>query len=109
MLGAQAIIDGAALPPVPEMVAELTEPTYTFINGVFVLEDKDQIKARLQRSPDLADAYMQTYAFPDVPGELMSRLSGRNQVLQDGDPYRRQASYEEAERVLQDGNPFDVR
>jgi hypothetical protein len=38
---------GGALPPIPELVAELTVPTYTFINGKFQLEEKDQIKKRL--------------------------------------------------------------
>jgi hypothetical protein len=109
MLGAEAIKNGAALPPIPEMVPEFTEPTYTFVNGVFILEEKDQVKARLGHSPDYADGYMQTYALPDVPGELMQRLSGRQRVAQDGDPYRT-ASAEEAERVvLRDGNPFEVR
>ena len=49
--------EGGALPNIPEMVGELTEPTYTFTGGVFLLEEKDQIKERLGRSPDLADAY----------------------------------------------------
>lgn len=75
--GAKAIRAGAALPPIPELVPELTEPTYTFLNGVFVLEEKDQIKERLGRSPDLADAYMQTYAIEDMPGEMIEALKGR--------------------------------
>jgi phage terminase large subunit len=74
--GADAIKGGAALPPIPEMVPELTEPTYTFVNGVFLLEEKDQIKARLGRSPDLADAYMTSYALEDMPGEVMQKLLG---------------------------------
>jgi hypothetical protein len=71
--GAEAIKNGAALPMIPELVGELTEPTYTFLNGVFVLEDKDQIKERLGRSPDLADAYMQTYALPELPADLVAQ------------------------------------
>jgi hypothetical protein len=75
--GAEAIKAGAALPRnLPELVGELTEPTYTFLNGVFVLEDKDQIKERLGRSPDLADAYMQTYALPDLPANLVAQQRG---------------------------------
>jgi phage terminase large subunit len=85
--GADAIKNGGALPPLPDMVGELTEPTYTFLNGVFVLEDKDQIKERIGRSPDLADAYMQTYAIEDMPSELMSKLRGRTSAKRDGDPY----------------------
>lgn len=43
---------GGALPNIPEMVAELTSPTYFFSNGKFQIESKDQIKQRLGRSPD---------------------------------------------------------
>ena len=58
---------GGALPPVPELVKELTAPTYTFNNGKLQLEDKDQIKARIGCSPDLADALALTFAIPDQP------------------------------------------
>ncbi|HLX21644.1 MAG TPA: hypothetical protein VKR23_15975 [Gaiellaceae bacterium] len=87
MKGAEAIKAGAALPPIPEMVGELTEPTYTFLNGTFLLEEKDQIKARLGRSPDLADAYMQTYALEDMPGDLVEKLKGRAHATTEFDPY----------------------
>ena len=43
---------------------------------MFVLEEKDQIKERLGRSPDLADAYMQTYALPDLPANLVAQQRG---------------------------------
>lgn len=85
--GAEAIRNGAALPNIPEMIPELTEPTYTFLNGVFRLEEKDQIKARLGSSPDLADAYMQTYALPEMPGEIASRLRQQPTAKRDFDPY----------------------
>jgi len=73
--GAQAIRNGACLPLLPEMVAELTEQTYTFVNGQFMLEEKEQMKARLGYSPDLTDAYMQTYAFPELPSRAHSILT----------------------------------
>lgn len=85
--GCKAIRNGAALPNIPEMVGELTEPTYTFIGGVFVLESKEQIKERLGRSPDLADAYMQTYSIPDMPKAMMRELMGRQQAESEFDPY----------------------
>jgi hypothetical protein len=87
MKGAEAIKHGAALPPLPDMIGELTEPTYTFVNGVFVLEEKDQIKERLGRSPDLGDAYMQTYAIEDLPGQLMAQLQHRQTPRHEWDPY----------------------
>lgn len=100
--GAEAIRHGAALPPVPEMVGELTEPTYTFLNGVFQLEDKDQVKERLGRSPDLADAYMQTYALEDMPGQMIEALRGRQTTLHDADPFVVPG------RATSDGDPWGM-
>lgn len=67
---------GGALADVPrDIVAELTQPTYTFSGGRFQLEPKDHIKKRLGRSPDLADALAQTFAMPDQPADLRARLA----------------------------------
>jgi len=65
---------GGSLPRMDELIPELTEPTYTFVNGVFQLEDKDQIKERLGYSPDLADALAETFMLPERPAS--SRRSG---------------------------------
>ena len=64
---AQWVQDGGALPPLPEMVAELTTPTYVFHKGKFLLEDKDQVKKRIGRSPDLADALALTFGLVEMP------------------------------------------
>lgn len=66
---------GGALPPIPEMVAELTAPTYAFKEGKLIIESKDQIKKRLGRSPDLADALALTFAIPDAPAGMAKRGS----------------------------------
>jgi len=63
---------GGALPPIPELVGELTAPTYSFVNGKFLLEDKDQIKKRLGKSPDLGDALANTFAFADEPASILT-------------------------------------
>jgi len=76
---AEWVKGGGRLPYIPELVGELTTVTYTFINGKFALEDKDQIKARLGRSPDLGDALANTFALPDQPADLqvqLARLTG---------------------------------
>ena len=86
--GCEAIRNGAALPYLPDMIGELTEPTYTFHSGVFVLEDKDEIKKRLGKSPDLADAYMQTYAMPEMPGKIVAAARGSGQAETEWNPYR---------------------
>lgn len=57
---------GGWLPLLPELVGELSTATYTFVNGQFQLEPKDQIKERLGRSPDLADALALTFGVPEV-------------------------------------------
>jgi phage terminase large subunit len=85
--GAKAIKAGAALPYIPAMVPELTEPTYVFANGVFVLEEKDQIKKRLGSSPDLADAYMTSYGIPEMPSEMAARIGKHRRVSTDFEPY----------------------
>ncbi len=76
---------GGALPDMPELVGELTTPTYTFVNGKFLLEDKDQVKARLGRSPDLADSLALTFAMPEMPAGMMKKST---RAIIDFDPYR---------------------
>ena len=86
---AEWIKRGGALPPVPELVGELTTPTYTFVNGKFQLEDKDQVKQRLGRSPDLADALALTFGMVEMPrgmagarAEVGKALTMENQTVE---------------------------
>lgn len=59
---------GGALPNVPELVREATATTYTFRNGVFVIEEKEQVMEKLNgESPDLWDAFCLTFAQPVAP------------------------------------------
>lgn len=90
------ILAGGALPDVPELVAELSTPTYFFSkHGKFQLESKDQIKERLSRSPDYADGLALTFALPDMPGnesrvlQSVSKATGGGtiQVAHEYDPY----------------------
>lgn len=83
---------GGALPKIPELVKELTEPQYTLKDGKFLMESKDQIKARLGFSPDLADALCLTFAYPDMPG--------------DNSPQGRKRRYEEEQHANGDWDPF---
>ena len=41
------------------------------VNGKFLLEDKDQIKQRIGRSPDLGDGLALTFAVPDQPDSMV--------------------------------------
>lgn len=85
---AEWVKGGGSLPPVPDLVNELTAPTYFFNSGKFQIESKDQIKKRLGKSPDLADALALTFAIPDRPGN-MTRLPGQGSRSQpkNYDPY----------------------
>lgn len=59
---------GGALPPDESLKGELTAPTYSYNNaGLLQLERKEDIKERLMRSPDLADALALTFAAPVAP------------------------------------------
>jgi hypothetical protein len=69
---------GGSLPPIPELISELCSPTYFFTKGKFQIESKDQIKKRLGKSPDLADALALTFAIPDRPSR-MTKLPGMRQ------------------------------
>lgn len=84
---AEGVKGGAALPPMPELPRELSTPQYTFVNGQFQLEPKDDIKARLGSSPDLGDAFALTYSIPDMPSELMQQARGAQTTLTEYDEY----------------------
>jgi hypothetical protein len=74
--GHKAIIDAAAeakgewfqdkacsIPNDDALIAELTAPTYAFTStGKMVVESKADMKKRGMRSPDLADAFLLTFA-----------------------------------------------
>ena len=85
-LMAEWVKRGAALPPLSELVPELTSPTYFFNADRFALEPKDQIKQRLGFSPDLADALALTFAQPVAPpGALVG--AGVTQAVRDYNPF----------------------
>ena len=61
----QWLESGGALPPDEPLKAELSTPTYSFDNaGRMKLEPKEDVKERLLRSPDKADALCLTFAAP---------------------------------------------
>lgn len=77
---------GGALPPDEALKAELSSPTYSFNNaGLMQLEKKEDIKERLGRSPDLADALCLTFAAP-VARAIDCNLAERRQEATKYDP-----------------------
>jgi phage terminase large subunit len=84
---AKWVTGGGALPNIPELVEELTEQTYTFVNGQFQLEDKDLVRDRLGRSPNYADALALTFGLPEMPNAAMQQLRGRQTARHEFDPF----------------------
>lgn len=75
---------GLCLPPDDQDLArELVMPTYYFQGDKMRLEDKQQIKARLGKSPDRADSVALTYAYDVAPGPRMDEIrAGRGSALE---------------------------
>lgn len=69
-LMAEWVKRGGALPDLAVLRKELTTPTYTFQNGKFKLEDKEQIKKRLGFSPNYGDGLALTFALPEMPATM---------------------------------------
>jgi phage terminase large subunit len=84
---AQWVKRGGALPNVPELVAEMTTPTYTFKSGRLIVEDKEQIKKRLGRSPNYFDALALTFAEPDMPADLVESERESRHARTEFDPH----------------------
>jgi phage terminase large subunit len=92
------VLNGGWLPEAPELLGELTTPTYMVReDGKFQIEAKEQVKERLGRSPDLADALALTFAYGDLPQTKAMRPRvdhdpddwryGKNQRRGRGNPY----------------------
>lgn len=78
---------GGCLPEDPQIARELAAPTYTFQNGKFRLEEKEQIKERLGFSPNKADALALTFAHAEAPQRNKYRHPAiREERVTDWDP-----------------------
>lgn len=95
---AQAIkYEGVCLPDFPELKEEACAITYTHKGDRFILEDKDIIKEKLGRSPDIFDAYSITYAFPVAKRDPYDKY--RKQESGDYDPVKRHYRREDDNKV----------
>lgn len=56
-----------SIPNDSELKAELTSVKYLFRAGLRLMEDKKEVKKRLGKSPDKADSFLLTFAFPCAP------------------------------------------
>lgn len=102
-LMAEWVKNGGALPNIPELVAELTTPTYTFQGDKLLIEPKDQIKKRLGRSPDYADALALTFAYPIAARPRIQGFSQGAAAHNEYDPVARLAAHQTKST---DYNPF---
>lgn len=59
------------LPDDPNLVAEACATTYTFKGDKMIVEPKEEVKAKLGRSPDVWDSLCQTFAMPVAAKSLM--------------------------------------
>ena len=79
---AKWVKSGGALPKDDELKEELCATTYTYQGDKFRLDDKDDIKEVLGRSPDKADSVALTFAYP-----VAKKLPFGNRTKRDYDPY----------------------
>lgn len=89
--GTNWVKEGGWLPNVPELMGEMTTPTYSYLNGKFIIEPKELVKQRLGRSPNYADALFQTFFLPDMPTQntpMGALIAAKTAVAKhDWDPY----------------------
>lgn len=91
---AEWVKNGGALPRLDGLVREAAAPTYTFNkSGQFLIEEKDQIKARIGKSPDFWDAFCCTFALAEMPSGAMQMVgnadgSHTNQLPHEWDPFQ---------------------
>lgn len=78
-LAAEWVKSGGWLPNFPALVSEATAATYSFLGGKLILEDKRQIKQRLGSSPDLWDAFQNTFCLPDQPAKIPGAKQGQRE------------------------------
>ena len=63
--------ENIALPPDPELLADLTAPTWELKSNGIQIELKEKIKKRLGRSPDCGDAVVMNYNIDVRAGDNM--------------------------------------
>lgn len=88
-LMAEWIKSGGALPPnVQGLVEELTAAKYSFQGDKLLIEPKEEMKKRIGKSPDIADALAMTFAFAIQPKERHRKTKTFSQPkASDWNPY----------------------
>lgn len=88
---AQWVKDGGCLPDDPMLLGEMVASEYFFRGDKIAVIDKDQVKAKIGRSPDHFDALALTFAYPVAPRDFQGNRPGATVSMhqQDYDPYSR--------------------
>lgn len=94
---------GGCLPNDPYLLEEISCAKVYFHGGVLRLEEKDQIKSRLGRSPDRADALAQTFA--DVEATSADHSAPQYDPDDPYPEYRPDASRHHAHDANRNNNP----
>jgi hypothetical protein len=61
-----------AIPPDPQLRADLAAPRYEYTARGIKIEDKDEIKERIKRSPDKGESLIYAHAQPDGTGAVIA-------------------------------------
>jgi len=80
---------GGCLPDDPDLLGELCAVTYYFKKDKVALIEKDQIKAKIGRSPDRMDALALTFSYPVAPRGIAGLTGVQTNRSNDYDPYAR--------------------
>jgi hypothetical protein len=88
-LCAEWIKRGGWLPKDPGMVRELTAPTFTFQDGKFRIEEKEQIKKRINCSTNKFDSLALTFSHPEMPSSTAEYPFNQHngKLLSEYDPF----------------------
>lgn len=99
-LAAEWVKNGGWLPNMPPLIRQACASRYWFDHGKLRVEEKDQVKTRLQgQSPDDWDAFVLTFALPDMPAS-MDTLTGMPMAMSAG-------SFNRPGKVSSDWDPFE--
>jgi phage terminase large subunit len=102
MLASEWVKDGGSLPFMPEIQREACASEYWFTTNKFVMEEKDQVKIKLNGdSPDLWDAFVLTFAQPVAPRTGLDWLDRKTMHARTDEDEDRQY---EIQRALVDEN-----
>lgn len=101
---------GGALPPedtegMSELLAALTNTTYTFKGDRFLLEPKEMVKQKLGYSPDETDSFVQTFAEPVTPKAVQRPVS--HQARAEYDPFANASLEGSVQKSMGNYDPFN--